>query len=363
MKNVITENGSVICTSRLKQAPEFAFKELIPLQRTRKSLHPSDGLSPTTGRSQSERARVLRKGFDNYGFFRLAFTVTLIATPLSILHITNSLIELKEKQVLKSLIEAFLGINEHWIHSEIMRTSLNYAIFFENRYKIAGQLPSIMFEKSAARLKSRVIPGLESLISQGLGNFSVVFDRFMTSFNCCELAQFNYSFVHFEDCGVGSKQFLANNMLYVMKEQVAASEEPFQLVLQNRTGLAQLRDLMKSPRFRAAYSFGYMGNLATLLYYAVNQPLVKHLELYLNRDVLSELACSDCKMTDIIEYDSHALVYTTFNALLLIATVLMLYHIVLKRLKHTFRSCFAICLLLPNALIQDNPLLSRSLRR
>jgi hypothetical protein len=306
---------------------------------------------------------VSRKGFDNYGFFRLAFTVTLIATPLSILHITNTLIELKEKLILKNLVEVFLTINEHWIHSEIMRTSLNYALFFENKYKIAGQLPSDMFQRSALRLKSEVISGLDNLVGKDLGNFSGLFDKLMTNFNCCELAQYNYSFVHFGGCGVGFKQFLGNNMLYVMKEQIAASEEAFQLVLHNRTGLAQLQHMIKTPRFRAAYSFGYMGNLATLIYYAVNQPLVKYLELYLNRDVLAELTCSDCKMGDIIEYDSHALVYSVFNTLLVIASMLMLYHIVLKRLKHIFRSCFAICLFLPNSLIQDNPLLSRSLRR
>jgi len=363
LKSVISENGSVSCTSRLKQTPESVSRELIPLQRSRKSLRPIEGQSPTSGRTQSDRAKVLRNGFDNYGFFRLAFLVTLIATPLSILHFTNTLIELKEKQVLKNLVEVFVTINEHWIHSEIMRTSLNYALFFENRHKVAGQLPSVTFEKSAARLKSVVIRSFENLVGKDLGNFSTAFDYFMRNLSCCELAQYNYSFVHFEGCGTGSKQFLANNMLYVMKEQIAASEEAFQFFLHNRTDVSQLKELIGSPRFRAAFSFGYMGNLATLLYYAINQPLVKYLELYLKRDVLDSLTCTDCKMSDIVRYDPHALVYSVFNTLLMITSMLMLYFIVLKRLKHIFRSCHAICLFLPNALIQDNPLLSRSLRR
>lgn len=333
------------------------------MQRSRKSFHPSEGQSPKSKRTQTERVKVLRRGFDNYGFIRLALTVTLIATPLSILLITNTLIELKEKQILKNLVEVFVTINEHWIYSEIMRTSLNYSLFFENRYKIAGQLPSVMFEQSVARLKEKVIKGLENLVNRDLGNFSMAYNNFMTSYNCCDLAQYNYSFVFFEGCGVGSKQFLSNNMLYVIKEQIAASEEAFQLVNHNKSELAHLKDLINSPRFRATFSFGYMGNLATLLYYAVNQPLVKYLELYLNRDKLANLTCSNCNLIDVMKYDADALVYFAFNTFLMIVSMLMLYHIVLKRLKHVFESCNATCLFLPNALIQDNPLLSRSLRR
>ena len=302
-------------------------------------------------------------GMKVYGFVNILIKVSMICLPLIVLHILSTIIESQRSNKIYNATCLYTKVNEYWIESEIMRTSLTNSLLFGNKYKFGEFSAPEAFQRSLKRYKEEIIPGLEELMKRDLGNFTNRYRTFMTNFSVCSLQTKKYSPLLYKGCGVGALEFLSNNMLYVMKEHGFTMAQGFQYIKEGKTSNEDLKELMEIPRFKVMYNLGLSSNLATTLYYAINRELLFYMESILYRDQLQDLTCGfECGFFDIMRYNKDSTVYVVVNIVMSILAVLLFNLLVLQRLKHTLLTHSSCSLLLSDHLIIDNPLITRHIK-
>jgi hypothetical protein len=290
----------------------------------------------------------------------------LIMIPLNISNSITITSDIKDATILQNSIRLYTEWVEIWNCIEMARISLFYGLLFGNSaYLINGKTPFQTYLEFSQDLIFRRTELYSSMKSWNFGNYSTNVVKYFSNYSYCENFRSVTKFTGpFENCGQGPLAFLDNNIIVVLKGLFSGLDEAYQVGISPNYSRESLRQLLRTPRFKAIFSLFNGGRISDDIYYLVITTLMKHVEDIIGRKAFNKITCGNfCTIGDMLSIYPKSQFLIIFNTCIIILSIWPTYIWVARAFTKILRYQSSISILLTPKLIFENPLLRKHLKK